>query len=40
MNKDLEFSKTIVRIKLNEYTTGVAVVNIEKTGDIEISEGF
>lgn len=40
MDKGLEFGKTIVRIELNEYTTGVEVVNIEKTGDIEISEGF
>lgn len=40
MNKDLEFGKTIVRIEINEYMTGVEVVNIEKTGDIEISEGF
>lgn len=40
MDKDLEFSKTIVRIELNEYTTGVEVVNIEKTGNIEISEDF
>ena len=40
MDKDLEFSKTIVRIELNEYTTGVEIVKIEKTGEIEISEGF
>ena len=40
MNKELEFGKTIVRIELNEYTTGVEVVKVEKTGEIEISEGF
>lgn len=40
MDKELGFSKTIVRIEVNEYTTGVEVVSIEKTRDIEISEGF
>lgn len=40
MEKELEFGKTIVRIELNEYTTGVEVVKVEKTGEIEISEGF
>lgn len=40
MDKELGFSKTIVRIEVNEYTTDVEVVSIEKTRDIEISEGF
>lgn len=40
MGKDLGFDKTIVRIELNDYTTGVEIVKIEKIGEIEISEGF
>lgn len=40
MDKELEFGKTIVRIELNDYTTGVEIVKIEKPGEIEISEGF
>ena len=40
MDKELEFGKTVVRVELNDYTTGVEVVKIEKTGEIEISEGF
>ncbi len=40
MDKELEFDKTIVRIELNEYTTGAEVVKIEKPGEIEISKGF
>lgn len=40
MDKELEFSKTVVRVELNDYTAGVEIVKIEKTGEIEISEGF
>lgn len=40
MDKELEFGKTVVRVELNDYTTGVEIVKIEKTGEIEISEGF
>lgn len=40
MDKELEFGKTVVRVELNDYTTGVEIVKIEKTREIEISEGF
>lgn len=40
MDKELEFGKTVVRVELNDYTGGVEIVKIEKTGEIEISEGF
>lgn len=40
MDKELEFGKTVVRVELNDYTVGVEIVKIEKTGEIEISEGF
>ena len=40
MDKELEFGKTVVRVELNDYTTGVEIVKIEKTGEIKISEGF
>ena len=40
MEKDLSFDKTTIRVELNDHTTGVEIVKIEKTGEIEISEGF
>ena len=40
MEKDLSFDKTTIRVELNDYTDGVEIVKIEKTGEIEISEGF
>lgn len=40
MDKELEFGKTTIRVELNDYTDGVEIVKIEKTGEIEISEGF
>lgn len=40
MEKDLDFDKTTIRVELNDYTTGVEIVKIEKTKEIEISEGF